>query len=155
MSDLNEVVAAANQLNEQKQDDEALLVLIGMREKALAADPARKDDPNLEVVYEEPTMGPLDDIKRLGKRVTTRWNKELYGICCGNETMDSKERAAVLSSLNLGEAAVIAAVAGVLISLGVGAALAAPLAPLIVRRFIWPAKDELCVAWRESMEAED
>ena len=155
MSDLNEVVAAANQLNEQKQDDEALLVLIGMREKALAAEPALKDDPNLEVVYEGTTMGPLDDLKRLGKRVLNRWNKELYGICCGNESVDSKERAALLNSLNLGEAAVIAAVAGVLISLGVGAAIAAPLAPLIVRRFIWPAKDELCVAWRESIEAED
>ena len=155
MPDLNEVVAAANQLNEQKQDDEALLVLIGMREKAISAEPARKDDPNLEVVYEEPTMGPLDDIKRLGKRVASRWNKELFGIVCGNESKDSKERAALLDSLNLGEAAVIAAVAGALIGLGVGAAIAAPLAPLIVRRFIWPAKDELCVAWRESIEAED
>ncbi|HEU4511395.1 MAG TPA: hypothetical protein VFR78_24415 [Pyrinomonadaceae bacterium] len=155
MSDLNEVIAAANQLNEQKQDDEALLVLIGMREKALAAEPALKDDPNLEVAYEETTMGPLDDLKRLGKRVLTRWNKEIYGICCSNETLDSKERAAVLNSLNLGEAAVIAAVAGVLISMGVGAAIAAPLAPLIVRRFIWPAKDELCVAWRESIDAEE
>lgn len=155
MSDLNEVVAAANQLNEQKQDDEALLVLIGMREKAISAEPARKDDPNLEVVYEGSTMGPLDDLKRLGKRVASRWNKELFAIVCGNERLDSKEREALLNSLNLGEAAVIAAVAGVLIGLGVGAAIAAPLAPLIVRRFIWPAKDELCVAWRESIEAED
>lgn len=155
MSDLNEVVAAANKLNEQKQDDEALLVLIGMREKALSVEPARKDDPNLEVVYEGSTMGPLDDLKRLGKRVASRWNKELFAIVCGNERLDSKEREALLNSLNLGEAAVIAAVAGVLIGLGVGAAIAAPLAPLIVRRFIWPAKDELCVAWRESIEAED
>ena len=155
MSDLNEVVAAANKLNEQKQDDEALLVLIGMREKAISAEPALKDDPNLEVVYESSTMGPLDDLKRLGKRVASRWNKELFAIVCGNDRLDSKEREALLNSLNLGEAAVIAAVAGVLIGLGVGAAIAAPLAPLIVRRFIWPAKDELCVAWRESIEAED
>ena len=155
MSDLNEVIAAANQLNEQKQDDEALLLLIGMREQALAAEPARKDDPHLAVSYDDPTMGPLDDIRRLGKRIMTRWNKELFAIVCGNETVDSKERADLLNSLNLGETAVIAAVAGVLISLGVGAAIAAPLAPLIVRRFIWPAKDELCVAWRESIDAED
>jgi hypothetical protein len=151
MTDVNEVVAAANQLNEQKED-EALLVLIGMREKAIAADPERKDDPNLSVVYEEPTMGPLDDIKRLGKRVTNRWNKELYAICCGNADKDSKERTELLNSINLGEAAVMAAVAGALISLGVGAAIAAPLAPLIVRRFIWPAKDELCGAWGEAIE---
>ena len=153
MSDLNEVVAAANQLNEQKED-EALLVLIGMREKVIAADPERKDDPNLSVVYEEPTMGPLDDIKRLGKRVTIRWSKELFAICCGNADKDSKERTELLNSINLGEAAVMAAVAGALISLGVGAAIAAPLAPLIVRRFIWPAKDELCLAWGEAIEKE-
>lgn len=155
MSDLNEVVAAANRLNEQKEDDEALLVLIGMREKAIAAEPASKDDPNLSVVYEEPTMGPLDDLKRLGKRITNRWNKEVFGIVCGNESKDSKERETLLNSLNLGEAAVVAAVVGVLISLGVGAAIAAPLAPLLVRRFIWPAKDELCEAWREAMEKEN
>jgi hypothetical protein len=155
MSDLNEVIAAANQLNEQKQDDEALLVLIGMREKAISAEPARKDDPNLEVVYEGSTMGPLDDLKRLGKRVASRWNKELFAIVCSPDSTDSKDRDELLNSLNLGEAAVIAAVAGALIGLGVGAAIAAPLAPLIVRRFIWPAKDELCVAWRESIEADD
>lgn len=155
MSDLNEVVAAANELNQQKQDDEALLVLIGMRTQAISAEPARIDDPHLDVVYEGTTMGPLDDLKRLGKRVANRWNKELFAIVCGNESKDSKEREVLLNSLNLGEAAVIAAVAGALIGLGVGAAIAAPLAPLIVRRFIWPAKDELCVAWRESIDAED
>jgi hypothetical protein len=153
MPDLNEVVAAAGRLNEQKED-EALLVLIGMREKAIASDPTRKDDPNLEVVYAEPTMGPLDDIKRLGKRITSRWSKELFAIVCGNAEKDTKERQEVLNSLNFGEAAVMAAVAGALISLGVGAAIAAPLAPLIVRRFIWPAKDELCGAWGEAIEKE-
>ena len=151
MSDLNEVVAAANHLHEEK-DDEALLVLIGMRDKAVAEDPQGKDDPNLAVTYAENTMGPLDDIKRLGNRILGRWSKELFGICCGKESRDSKERQELLSSLNLGEAAVIAAVAGVLISLGVGAAIAAPLAPLLVRRFIWPAKDELCDAWGEAIE---
>ena len=152
MTDLNTVVAAAHRLNEEKQDEEALLVLIGMREKAIEADPERQNDPNLDVVYAEPTMGPLDDLKRIGKRIANRWSKELHSIACGNETKDAKEREALLNSINLGEAAVIAAVAAALISLGVGAAIAAPLAPLIVRKFIWPAKDELCVAWGEALE---
>jgi hypothetical protein len=152
MSDVNEVVAAANRLNQQKTDDESLLVLIGMLEKEIANHPELENDLNLEVQYSESMMGPLDDLKRLGKRVVSRWNKELFGIVCGNESKDSKEREALLNSLNLGEAAVIAAVAGALIGLGVGAAIAAPLAPLIVRRFIWPAKDELCTAWGEAIE---
>lgn len=154
MSDVNEVVAAAKRLHEEK-DDVALEVLIGMREKVIAQNPGLKDDVNLEVQYEEKLLGPLDDIKRLGKRILRRWNKELFGVVCGNKGKDPKDREAVLSSLNLGEAAVIAAVAGALISLGVGGALAAPLAPLIVRKFIWPAKDELCVAWGEAIDAED
>jgi len=151
MPNLSAIVTTATRLNEQKED-EALYVLIGMREKAVANEPALKDDPNLEVVYAEPTMGPLDDIKRLGKRITNRWNKELYAIVCGNEDKDTEVRQSLLNSLSLGEAAVIAAVASALIGLGVGAAIAAPLAPLLVRRFIWPAKDELCEAWGEAIE---
>jgi hypothetical protein len=151
MPNISAIVTTARRLNEQKED-EALYVLIGMREKAVANEPALKDDPDLEVVYAEPTMGPLDDIKRLGKRITNRWNKELYAIVCGNEDKNAEVRESLLNSLSLGEAAVIAAVAGALISLGVSAAIAAPLAPLLVRRFIWPAKDELCEAWGEAIE---
>lgn len=151
MPNISAIVTSARRLNEQK-DDQALYVLIGMREKAVANEPALKDDPDLEVVYAEPTMGPLDDIKRLGKRITNRWSKELYAIVCGDENKNAEVRESLLNSLSLGEAAVIAAVASALISLGVGAAIAAPLAPLLVRRFIWPAKDELCEAWGEAIE---
>jgi hypothetical protein len=151
MTDVNAVVTAAHRLNEEK-DEDSLLVQIGLREQAIEADPGRQNDPNLEVVYTETTMGPLDDLKRIGKRIANRWSKELHSIACGNESKDAKEREALLNSINLGEAAVIAAVAAALISLGVGAAIAAPLAPLIVRKFIWPAKDELCLAWGEALE---
>lgn len=151
MPNLSAIVTAARRLNEQK-DDEALYVLIGVREKAVANEPALKDDPELDVVYAEPTMGPLDDVKRLGKRITNRWSKELFAIVCGNEDKDAEVRESLLNSLSLGEAAAIAAVASALISLGVSAAIAAPLAPLLVRRFIWPAKDELCEAWGEAIE---
>jgi hypothetical protein len=151
MIDVNAVVTAANRLNEEK-DEEALLVQIGLREQAIKADPERQNDPNLDVVYAETTMGPLDELKRIGKRIANRWSKELHGLACGNESKCAKEREALLNSLNLGEAAVIAAVVTALISLGVGAAIAAPLAPLIVHKFIWPAKDELCLAWGEALE---
>lgn len=151
MTDVNAVVTAAHRLNEEK-DEDSLLVQIGLREQAIKADPGSEDDPNLDVVYTETTMGPLDDLKRIGKRIANRWSKELHSITCGNESKDAKEREALLNSINLGEAAVIAAVAAALISLGVGAAIAAPLAPLIVRKFIWPAKDELCLAWGEALD---
>lgn len=151
MTDKNAVVAAAQRLS--SRDEAALEVLVGMRQKALERDPSLKDDVEFEPKYDGTTMGPLDDIKNLGRRILKKWNKELQEVVCGKSAKDKKDRAAVLESLNLGEAAVIAAVASALLSLGVVAALAAALAPLIVKRFIWPAKDELCAAWAEAIGA--
>src|SRR5258708_6063451 len=96
-------------------------------------------------------MGPLDDIKALAGRIVPSWNKELYKLVCGHQSDDRKDRQAVLDALQPGQGAVIAAVAAALLNMGVAAAIAAPLAPLIVSRFVWPAKDELCDAWQEAI----
>ena len=113
MPDLNAVVGAAKRLHRQK-DDVALELLIGLREKAIEQDPTLMDNVDFEPKYEVETMGALDDLKALGRRILNRWNKELYGVVCGNKGDDQKAREAVLDSLNLGEAAVIAAVASAL-----------------------------------------
>ena len=150
MADEKEVIRTAQQLALEK-DDAALEVLIGMRQRAIEQNPALADDPSFEPKYEAQTMGALDDLKALGRRILMRWNKELYGVVCSSKPGEKKEREQVLGSLGLGEAAVIGAVASALLSLGVTAALAAALAPLLVRKFIWPAKDELCGAWGEAI----
>jgi len=152
MADLRAGVDAAQRSGKEK-DDVALEVLVGMRAKAIETDPSLKDNVSFEPKYAAATMGALDDVKALGRRILNRWNKELFGVVCGNAGGDQKDRRAVLDSLNVSEAAVIAAVAGALLSLGVAAALAAAIAPLLVRRFIWPAKDELCAAWGEDINA--
>jgi hypothetical protein len=151
MTDKQKVVVAAQSLN--SRDEAALEVLIGLRQKAIERDPSLKDNVEFEPKYDGTTMGPLEEVKKLGLRILKKWNKELHEVVCGKGTKDKKDRAAVLESLNLGEAAVIGAVASALLSLGVVAALAAALAPLIVKRFIWPAKDELCAAWAEAIKA--
>jgi hypothetical protein len=151
MTDKQAVVVAAQKLG--SRDEAALEVLLGLRQKAIERDPALKDDVEFEPKYDGTTMGPLDDLRKLGRRILKKWNKELQEVVCGKGAKNKKDRAAVLESLNLGEAAVIAAVASALLSLGVVAALAAALAPLIVKRFIWPAKDELCAAWAEAIKA--
>src|ERR1035437_7655978 len=151
-TDVNAVIEAAERLRREK-DDVALELLVGMRERAIEQNPALIDNVDFEPRYEAETMGALDDLKALGRRILNRWNRELYGVVCGNVGDDQNARKAVLDSLNLSEAAVIAAVASALLSLGVAAAIAAALAPLIVRRFIWPAKDELCGAWGESLNS--
>jgi hypothetical protein len=152
MPELSAVISSAEQLYKQK-DSSALELLLGLRENAVRKNSALKDDLSLDPKYDAETMGALDDVKALGKRVLNRWNKELQEIVCGGKGA-VKDRQAILQSLNLGEAAVVGAVASVLFSLGAGATIAAALAALVVKRFIWPAKDELCIAWKEKIDAQ-
>lgn len=145
-NDARAVVAAAQRL--AKKDEAALELLLGLREKAIEKDPKLKDNPEFEPKYDGNTMGPLDEIKKIGRRVLARWNKELHKAVCTNNA----EKKKVLEAMNLGQAAVIAVVATALSGLGVAAAIAAAVAPLIVKRFIEPAQDELCEAWGESIK---
>jgi|SRR5271165_5228882 len=150
MPDISTVVNEAKRL--ETRDEASLELLVGLRAKALEENPALEDTVDLEPKYDTATMGALDDVKALGRRIAKRWNKELYGLVCENKAGDPQDRKAILDALNLGEAAVIGAVAGALIALTVPAPIAAALAPLIVKKFIWPAKDELCVAWGEGIK---
>ena len=150
------VISVAEAL--RSKDEEALLLEIGLRENAIQGNKALESNPTLQVEYDSSHMGLIDDIKALGRRIMTRWNKELYGVVCGKkagsgaETAENKKlRDDVLNALNFGDAAIIAAVAAALIALGAPAAIAAPVAPLLVKKFIMPAKDELCDAWGEAM----
>jgi hypothetical protein len=58
---------------------------------------------------------------------------------------DQAERDKLLNASNLGETATIGVVAGALMTFGVPAPIAAAATALIVKRFIWPARDELRV----------
>jgi hypothetical protein len=131
-------------------DEEALLVVLGKQEKVIAANPALAADPMLNPTYDSTHMGVIDDVKAVGRRVMKRWNRELYRLVCGAET--SEERDKLLAALNLGETAAIAAVASLLLAIA-PAAVAAPLAALLVKSFLLPAKDELCAVWGEELDA--
>lgn len=152
MPDISAVIDAAKRL--EKKDEAALELLVGLRAKAIELDPTLIDRVDLEPKYDGPLMGTLDDVRDLGRRILKRWNKELYGLVCEVKSDDQKARTAILDALNLGQAAVIGAVAGALMTLTVPAPIAAALAPLIVKKFIWPAKDELCTAWGEGIKSQ-
>lgn len=152
MTDTSAVAEAAIRLSKQK-DAAALELLIGMRARAIESNPALANDAEFDPNYETRTMGALDEAKQLGIKIVNRWNRELYEIVCAGDDRNRKERVDILNAMNLGEAAVIATVASVLLGSGLSAALAAAVAPLLVKRFIWPAKEELCLAWREWIKA--
>jgi hypothetical protein len=155
MADTTQLIAAAQRLREKK-DEEALAFEIGVRSKRIEADPGAADNPNLVVIYGAHLgMGAIDDIKALGWRILGRWNKEVYGVVCSSQKAEDQEmRKKILGALSLDEAALIAVIAPTLIWLGAPAAIAAPVAPLLVKKFIIPAKEELCVAWGEAITAQ-
>ncbi|SMF12484.1 hypothetical protein SAMN06265365_105207 [Tistlia consotensis] len=131
-------------------DEDALLVVLGKQEKEIEKDPSLAADPTLNPAYDSTQMG-IADLKALGARILSRWNKELHRLVC--QAGDDVERKRLLDALNLGEAAAIAAVASLLLAIA-PAAVAAPAAALIVKRFLEPAKEELCAAWSEMIELE-
>jgi hypothetical protein len=149
MTDESAVAQEAQRL--ATKDEASLELLVGMRTKAIELNPALENDVTLEPEYDKTTMGPLDDLRALGRRVIKRWNKELYGIVCGAKADNEKDREAIVQALGIGEVAVIAAVAAALMGLGVPPPIAAAVAPIIVRKFILPAKGELCEAWGEAI----
>lgn len=149
MADTNAVVAAAERL--RYKDEEALAIEIGLRSRVIEDDPSAVDNPDLVVQYGT-HMGLLDDVKALGWRILARWNKELHGVVCTSDKADDQEiRTKILSALRIDEMALIAVVAPALIWLGAPAAIAAAVAPLVVKKFIVPAKEELCAAWGEAI----
>jgi hypothetical protein len=145
-SQVQAVTAEAERLYDK--DESALLVSIGQRELAVKTDAAAPIEGDF--TYAAETMG-LDDLKDLGRRILKRWNKELYEIVCPAAGATGKEREDLLKALNISEVAAIAAVTGLLLPLGVPAPVAAPLAALLVKKFLLPAKDELCIKWGESI----
>ncbi len=148
----NEVRREAQRL--AKKDEKALELLVGMQAKAIEKEPGLAKSISLEPQYDEATMGFLDDVRALGRRILKRWNRELNKLVCGTDSGSEKDRKAILDALDIGETAVIGAVATALVGLGVPLPIAAALAALIVKKFIWPAKDELCAAWSEAIKAD-
>jgi hypothetical protein len=143
------------------RDEQALELELGLRSNKIdKAEPAERPelaaDPQLPVTYEK-HMGLIDDIKALGKRVALRWSKELHGLVCNPTKPEDKKlaedirEAAGLKGIGL-ETALIAAVVPAILWLGAPAAIAAVVAPLVVKKFILPARDELCDAWGEALQ---
>jgi hypothetical protein len=151
MANVDATVQEAEKLGATK-DEHALELELGMRDEAIKKDPALENKPDLKLEYAK-HMGLIDDLKATGRRIAVRWSKELYTIVC-EQGADTEDRKRFLDALNLGEVAVIGATATALIGMGVLAPIAAAASPLIVKRFIWPAKDELCEGWREAFAAE-
>jgi hypothetical protein len=147
MPDITSLTAAATRLS--SRTDEALELLLGMRAQAIEGNASLGNDLDFDPQYDGNVMGPMADVTALAKRILRRWNKELHRIVCGAKAEDKAVRDQVLTALKVGAGA--GAISVALTTLAVPAGLAVVLAPLIMKRFIVPASEEMCAVWQERL----
>ncbi len=135
-------------------DEESLIKQVAMRAEATKVDPAIAGSYDPTVTYDFEHAGIADDLRDLGGRILRRWERELYGVVCGTSQEDAEDRANILSKIGADDAVLGAAVASVLIGLGVSAAVAAVLAALLLKRILKPGGQEVCTYWSERLKAE-
>lgn len=133
-------------------DEHTLLEQLGMRAQATQAGAASATEYNPTLVHDVQEMGPLDDLRKLGRRLLRRWTRELHKVACGSADEDKSDRESIIKALGLGDIAVGGAITAVLIgSFAVTPAVATVIAALIVKRIIEPAGDTICDFWDEQL----
>jgi hypothetical protein len=130
--------------------EEQLYEQLGIRARAIAANPAVAGSFEPDVTYDGATMGALDDVREYGRRLFRRWNREAYKLACSPD--DSTDRKKLLDAFGGGEATVAAVLSGLLVAhLGLAPALAGILAALVLKHFFRPAYEEFCGLWLEKL----
>ena len=152
MTNIEAIKATAKKLYDEKNET-ALEVLIAKCDAAVKKNPELGNNPNLDVKYTETTMS-FEALKILGRNIVNQWNVQLFGLVCGITSEDQNDRKIILDALKIGSGAAAGAVAAALTTtFAVPAAVAVAVAALIVKRFIWPARAELCKGWQEKIKA--
>ena len=133
-------------------EDDQLFAQLGIRASAMTQDPSIAGSFTPDAVFDGTSMGPLDAVKELGRRLFKRWNVEAYKLLCGDDPSDEKARTEIKNALSLGDAAFGAAVASALIStFGLAPAVATVVGALLVKRFFKPAHEEVCALWKTKL----
>jgi hypothetical protein len=135
-----------------KADETQLYEQLGIRARAIGQDPAKSASFEPEVTYDQAQMGLKEDVKDFGQRLFKRWNAEAYKLFCSTEVEDKQFRTEMTNAFGVGDTAVAAVLASLLVThLGIAPAIAAVVAALIIKRFFRPVYEEFCVAWKKSL----
>lgn len=91
----------------------------------------------------------------LGRRIVDRAHRELHELLCGGDPEDEADRRVLRDAFGIGQGAVAGALVAGLVSgpLALSAAVAVPVAALLVRRFLKPGWTETCRYWGEVLDA--
>ncbi|MCL3882683.1 GDSL-type esterase/lipase family protein [Marivita sp. GX14005] len=137
-------------------DDSVLLSEIGRRASLERIQPAgvmmAPRDPG--GVPSSSLEGGYPALSQLGQRILARAHRELHRLLCGDDEADKADRQSLRDAFNIGQGATAAALAGLLAGgpLGLSAFVAAPVAALILRRFLAPSWEETCKAWGDMLD---
>ncbi|MDR6508072.1 hypothetical protein [Arthrobacter oryzae] len=135
-----------------ESDEEQLYEQLGLITKAIETDPIVAGSFGPKVTYDGEAMGPLDALRDLGVRIWKRWEKEAYGLVCGDGELDKKDRESILTAFGFGGVAVASYMAATLVTgFGIAPAIAAVVVAIVIKRFLRPTADEFCAVWKENL----
>lgn len=135
-----------------KADEDQLYEQLGIRAKAVAADPTVGSSFDPSVTYDQAEMGLKEDVREFGQRLFRRWEVEAYKLICGSDYEDQQDRKELVNSFGVSDVAVAAALSALLVThLGLVPALAAVIAALVVKHFFRPAYEEFCQVWNKKL----
>ena len=139
-------------LLEEDGDEDFLFAELGKRVSALARSTAGSEQFDMAAGIDFEAFGPIDELKNLGRKFFARWNKAAYEMVCGSSPDDADARKKVSDAFGLGEQAVGATIAALLVvHFGLAAGVAGVVAVLIVRLFFRPSGQAMCDYWKEKL----
>jgi len=136
-----------------QSDEDQLYEELGIRSRAIAGNVAVSASFMPAITANEiQAMGAMDEVKKLGRRIFQRWNREAYHLLCGTEAEDEKDRSELRAAFGIGRSAVAATLTGMLVSsFGLAPAIAAVIAALFIKRFFQGAYEETCAFWKAQL----
>jgi len=132
--------------------EDELYERLGETARAIAADPSKAGLFEPIVIYNEPELEFVEDVRDFGRRLFRRWNVETYKFICGDNIDDMVDRQELINAFDLSDLAVAAALASLLVThVGLSPALAVVVASLVIKRFSSPGHDQFCRVWKNKM----
>jgi uncharacterized membrane protein YdfJ with MMPL/SSD domain len=153
MPDLLELSRPALEKLLQAEPDQ-LFTELGLRQKAIEADPTQAGLFETTATYDAAFAGPLDLLKEFGQAFFDRVNKDLCSLLCGNDKRFAPDREKLVAALGLGDVAFAGALTSVLVSsFGWAPAIATVVAALVVKLFFRNAVTAMCTVWKKHLPA--
>jgi hypothetical protein len=146
-----QIAAAVKDLS--AADTASLYAKLGAYSRAFPSDPAQFAAPGAAITIDEEVAGPLDDAVALGKRILVRWQKTVYELVCGGDSVDPAARKTILDSLKVcSPEALAAAITGVLISAFSVVPAVATIVGVLFGKILLPAAgQEICLFWKSKL----